>query len=76
MPIFNAFTFADDGSGGTLTPRPAAQRGTNPAVTNGNLRRCPGAATPAPADGSAPYVDNGDLAKPDCDPSQTVRPTG
>jgi phospholipid/cholesterol/gamma-HCH transport system substrate-binding protein len=76
VPIFNAFTFGDDGSGGHLTPRPAAERGTNPAVTNGNLRRCPGAATPAPADGSAPYVDNGDLAKADCDPSQTVRPTG
>ncbi|MES1193446.1 MAG: MlaD family protein [Solirubrobacterales bacterium] len=76
LPIFNAYTFTDDANGGYLTPRPAAERGTNPALTNGNLRRCPGASTPAPADRSAPYVDSGDLAAPDCDPSQNVRATG
>jgi phospholipid/cholesterol/gamma-HCH transport system substrate-binding protein len=76
LPIFNAFTFTDDANGGYLTPRPAAERGTSPALTNGNLRRCPGASTPAPADRSAPFVDSGDLAAPDCDPSQTVRATG
>jgi phospholipid/cholesterol/gamma-HCH transport system substrate-binding protein len=76
LPIFNAYTFTDDANGGYLTPRPAAERGTSPALTNGNLRRCPGTSTPAPADRSAPYVDSGDLAAPDCDPSQTVRATG
>ena len=76
LPIFNAYTFTDDANGGYLTPRPAAERGTSPALTNGNLRRCPGASTPAPADRSAPFVDSGDLAAPDCDPSQTVRATG
>jgi phospholipid/cholesterol/gamma-HCH transport system substrate-binding protein len=75
-PIFNAYTFTDDGDGGHLTPRPAAERGSSPALTSGNLRRCPGASTPAPADRSAPYVDSGDLAAPDCDPSQSVRATG
>ena len=74
--IFNAYTFTDDANGGYLTPRPTAQRGTNPALTNGNLRRCPGASTPAPADRSAPFVDSGDLAAADCDPSQNVRATG
>jgi phospholipid/cholesterol/gamma-HCH transport system substrate-binding protein len=76
LPIFNAFTFSDDANGGHLTPRPVAERGTSPALTSGNLRRCPGASTPAPGDRSAPYVDNGDLAAPDCDPSQSVRATG
>jgi phospholipid/cholesterol/gamma-HCH transport system substrate-binding protein len=76
LPIFNAYTFTDDANGGYLTQRPAADRGTSPALTNGNLRRCPGASTPAPADRSAPFVDSGDLAAPDCDPSQTVRATG
>jgi phospholipid/cholesterol/gamma-HCH transport system substrate-binding protein len=76
LPIFNAYTFTDDGSGGHLTPRPPAERGTSPALTSGNLRRCPGASTPRPADGSAPFVDDGDLAAPDCDPAQTVRATG
>jgi phospholipid/cholesterol/gamma-HCH transport system substrate-binding protein len=76
LPVFNAYTFTDDGDGGHLTPRPASERGTNPALTNNNLRRCPGASGPAPADKSAPFVDDGDLAAPDCDPSQSVRPTG
>jgi phospholipid/cholesterol/gamma-HCH transport system substrate-binding protein len=76
VPIFNAFTFTDDANGGYLTPRPAAERGSSPALTKGNLRRCPGASTPAPADRSAPFVDSGDLAAPDCDPSENVRATG
>ncbi len=76
VPIFNAFTFTDDANGGHLTPRPVGERGSSPALTTGNLRRCPGASTPAPADHSAPFVDSGDLAAPDCDPSQNVRATG
>jgi phospholipid/cholesterol/gamma-HCH transport system substrate-binding protein len=75
VPVFNAFTYGEDG-GPHLTPRPADQRGTNPTVTTGNLRRCPGASTPAPADGSAPFVDDGPLAASDCDPAQRVRATG
>jgi phospholipid/cholesterol/gamma-HCH transport system substrate-binding protein len=76
VPVFNAFTFTDDGSGGHLTPRPPEERGTSPAVTNNNLRRCPGASGPSPTDRSAPFVDDGDLANPDCDPSQSVGATG
>jgi phospholipid/cholesterol/gamma-HCH transport system substrate-binding protein len=76
VPIFNAFTFGDDANGGHLTPRPANERGTSPAVTTGNLRRCPGTSAPSPADRSAPFVDDGDLANNDCDPSQTVRAAG
>lgn len=72
VPVFNAFTYTDDGDGGHLTPRPAAERGTNPAITTGNVRRCPGAGTRAPADGSAPFVDQGDLANSQCDASQRV----
>lgn len=72
VPVFNAFTFKDDANGGTLTPRPASERGTNPAVSTGNLARCPGAATGA----STPFVDQGPLANPDCNPAETVRATG
>jgi len=76
LPVFNAYTFGDDGNGGHLTPRPSDERGTNPALTNNNLRRCPGATAPAPVDLSAPFVDDGPLAAPDCDATQSVRATG
>ncbi len=72
VPVFDAFNFTDDASGGTLTPKPPAQRGQSPYLSTGNLRRCPGAGAPAPADGSAPFVDMGELANPDCDPSQRI----
>jgi phospholipid/cholesterol/gamma-HCH transport system substrate-binding protein len=65
QPIFNAFQFTDNPAGGLLTPVPPANRMDG--VDTGNLRRCPGAATQSPADGSAPFTDGGDL---DCDPSQ------
>ena len=74
MPVFNAFDFVDDAEGGRLEPKPPNERGSSAAVSTGNLRRCPGAATRAPADGSAPFVDSGSDANPDCDPSQ--RPGG
>jgi phospholipid/cholesterol/gamma-HCH transport system substrate-binding protein len=74
MPVFNALDFVDDAEGGRLEPKPPDQRGTSPAISTGNLRRCPGAATRAPADGSAPFVDTGPDANADCDPSQ--RPGG
>jgi phospholipid/cholesterol/gamma-HCH transport system substrate-binding protein len=71
-PQFDAFSFSDDASGGTLVPKPPAQRGTSPALKLGNLRRCPGSATAPPADGSAPFLDLGALANSDCDPSEAV----
>jgi phospholipid/cholesterol/gamma-HCH transport system substrate-binding protein len=72
MPVFDAFHFVDDAEGGHLDPKPPAQRGRSPYLKLGNLRRCPGAGAPPPADGSAPFVDSGELANADCDPSQVV----
>ncbi len=72
VPVFDAFNFTDDAEGGRLDPKPPAQRGESPYLSTGNLRRCPGAAAPAPADASAPFVDMGELANADCDPSQTI----
>jgi phospholipid/cholesterol/gamma-HCH transport system substrate-binding protein len=65
QPIFNTFSFADNPTGGTLTPIPNTQRLAG--LSTGNIKRCPGAASQAPADGSAPWQDvDGSL---DCDPS-------
>ncbi|HET9738092.1 MAG TPA: MlaD family protein [Solirubrobacteraceae bacterium] len=64
QPIFNAFSFTDNPAGGLLTPIPPSQRYDG--AQTGVIRRCPGAATQAPADGSAPFTDGGDL---DCDPT-------
>jgi phospholipid/cholesterol/gamma-HCH transport system substrate-binding protein len=64
QPMFNAFSFADNPAGGVLTPIPPEQRLDG--LESGFIRRCPGAATQQPADGSAPFTDGGDL---DCDPS-------
>jgi phospholipid/cholesterol/gamma-HCH transport system substrate-binding protein len=64
QPIFNAYSFSDSPAGGVLTPIPPSQRfaGLEKAV-----KRCPGASSQAPADGSAPWRDtDGTL---DCDPS-------
>ncbi|WP_210495755.1 MlaD family protein [Patulibacter sp. SYSU D01012] len=74
MPVFDAFKIGDDGQGGKYVDKPPAERGKGTGLSTGNLRRCPGAATAAPADGSAPFVDAGELANADCDPSQ--RPGG
>lgn len=71
-PVFDAFNFTDDAAGGTLTPKPPSDRGASPNLSTGNLRRCPGTGAPVPADGSAPFVDMGELANPDCDPSQVI----
>ncbi len=63
-PVFNNFTL---GSNNTLTPAASPQQGLQGLSTR-QLRRCPGAgSTPPPADGSAPFTDNGQLG---CDPSQ------
>jgi phospholipid/cholesterol/gamma-HCH transport system substrate-binding protein len=72
MPVFDAFNFVDDADGGRLEPKPENQRGSSPSLDRGNLRRCPGTAAPPPIDGSAPFVDTGELANPDCDPSQVI----
>ena len=73
---FDAFSFIEDANGGHLGPKAPAERGRSPYLTNDNLKRCPGAATLPPADGSAPFVDDGPLANPDCDPADRVGPTG
>jgi phospholipid/cholesterol/gamma-HCH transport system substrate-binding protein len=65
-PVFDAYSFTDDGQGGTLDPKPPDQRGVSPDLKFGNLKRCPGSATAPPTDGSAPYVEPG----LDCDPSE------
>ncbi len=67
QPIFNAFSFGDNPAGGLLTPIPPAQRFDG--LETGVIARCPGAATQKPADGSAPYLDEGNLGADDCDPT-------
>jgi phospholipid/cholesterol/gamma-HCH transport system substrate-binding protein len=69
QPMFNAFQFTDNPAGGVLSPVPPANRMDR--VQTGVIRRCPGAATQRPADGSAPFTDGGGL---DCDP--TLVPPG
>jgi phospholipid/cholesterol/gamma-HCH transport system substrate-binding protein len=66
QPIFNAFSFTDNGAGGVLTPTPPSQRLAG--LSTGNVKRCPGGASQATADGSAPFRDTGTL---DCDPAQS-----
>lgn len=62
-PVFDNFKA---GANNTLTPT-TAQEGLQ-GLHSRELRRCPGAgATPSPADGSAPFADEGKLA---CDPTQ------
>ena len=63
QPMF--MNFARTGS--TLTPLPNSQRFD--AVSKGNVRRCPGGVSAAPADGSAPFLTSGGLSENDCDPS-------
>jgi phospholipid/cholesterol/gamma-HCH transport system substrate-binding protein len=62
-PVFDNFAL---GANNTLTPATPQQGQQN--LARRQLRRCPGAgATPLPADGSAPFTDNGLLG---CDPTQ------
>jgi phospholipid/cholesterol/gamma-HCH transport system substrate-binding protein len=72
LPVFDAFTFIDDEKGGHLVPKVPADRGRGKALSTGNLLRCPGTAAPFVEDFSAPFLDAGDQANPDCDPSQRV----
>jgi phospholipid/cholesterol/gamma-HCH transport system substrate-binding protein len=64
QPMFNAFQFTDNPAGGLLSPVPPGDRFDG--LETGQHKRCPGAATQAPADGSAPFTDGGSL---DCDPT-------
>jgi phospholipid/cholesterol/gamma-HCH transport system substrate-binding protein len=65
QPIFNAYSFNDTPSVPTLTPIPPSQRLAG--LQTGQVKRCPGAASQPPTDGSAPFRDSdGSL---DCDPS-------
>jgi phospholipid/cholesterol/gamma-HCH transport system substrate-binding protein len=73
VPIFDGFNFTDDPAGGMLTPKDRGERGKSPYLSFGNLRRCPGASLPALSDASAPFVDDGPLAKPDCNPAEVVK---
>jgi phospholipid/cholesterol/gamma-HCH transport system substrate-binding protein len=66
QPIFNAFQFTDNPAGGVLSPIPPSARYNN--LETNQIRRCPGAATQPPADGSAPFTDGGAV---DCDPTLT-----
>jgi phospholipid/cholesterol/gamma-HCH transport system substrate-binding protein len=68
QPIFNAFSFTDNPSGGTLTPQSPTNRVLG--LQNGFAKRCPGASTQPAEDGSNPYTDEGRLGPEDCDPSQ------
>ncbi|HWX75686.1 MAG TPA: MlaD family protein [Solirubrobacteraceae bacterium] len=61
-PVFPDFTL---GSNNTLKPSSVQEALAN--LKTGQLRRCPGAATQPAADGSSPFVSNGQLA---CDPTQ------
>jgi phospholipid/cholesterol/gamma-HCH transport system substrate-binding protein len=62
-PLFNNFQFRDDPAGGMLVPQDPDNRLEG--YTSGNLKRCPGGASQAAADGSAPFTDDG----LDCDPT-------
>jgi len=66
QPIFNAFNFTDNPTGGVLTAITPSHRFDE--LETNQLRRCPGAASQPAADGSAPWRDvSGTL---DCDPDQ------
>ncbi len=64
QPMFAPYTFTETPSGGLLTPRDPGAAVTG--YSSGKVARCPGSASQAPADGSAPWRDSdGEL---DCDP--------
>ena len=65
QPIFNTFSFADNPSGGVLTPIPNSQRLSG--LQSGQVKRCPGTASQVPEDNSAPWRDTDNSL--DCDPS-------
>ena len=70
QPMFNAFQLEETPVNTTLVPIPPSQRLAG--FQSGVIKRCPGAATQRPADGSAPYTDGTNLGPDDCDPSLTL----
>jgi phospholipid/cholesterol/gamma-HCH transport system substrate-binding protein len=70
MPAFNAYSFTDNPAGGLLIPQAGSQRLAGLQIHA--ARRCPGTASQAPADGSAPFRDSDGTL--DCDP--TLVPPG
>jgi phospholipid/cholesterol/gamma-HCH transport system substrate-binding protein len=69
-PQVNAYQFNDTPVGPTLTPIDPSQRLNSFGVPNAffpSPRRCPGAASQPPADGSAPFRDTSGTL--DCDPN-------
>jgi len=70
-PQFGAFREAADSSGATvLEPLAPSERVLAPQT--GFLRRCPGSASQAALDGSAPLVSLPGQASLDCDPAQVL----
>jgi phospholipid/cholesterol/gamma-HCH transport system substrate-binding protein len=70
-PQFNAFQFNDTPAGPTLTPNPPENRlGLPHQQFFPAPRRCPGAASQYPPDGSAPFRDTSGTL--DCDPSVSL----
>jgi len=67
QPEFFPFKFVDGPDGGTLVPVSPGERLSSLKRSNG--KRCPGSATQAPLDGSAPFLDDGGLTAADCDPT-------
>lgn len=67
QPLYNTFSFTDNAAGGLLTPQDADDRLDG--LQTGFFKRCPGAAVQPPADGSAPFTDDGEL---DCDRRQVL----
>jgi phospholipid/cholesterol/gamma-HCH transport system substrate-binding protein len=63
--IFDGFAPGANGNLKPVTPQQGLQ-----GLNLQQLRRCPGAAADPPADGSAPFTDNGQL---DCDPTELSR---
>ncbi len=69
QPIFNNYTL---GAGNVLNAITPAARFEE--IYKGIVKRCPGTASQAPADGSAPFLDDGQLGASDCNP--TLLPPG
>jgi phospholipid/cholesterol/gamma-HCH transport system substrate-binding protein len=67
QPMFNSFQFTETPAGGQLIPQDPDNRLLG--LETGNIKRCPGAGSQPPADGSAPFLDQGQT---DCDPRQTL----
>lgn len=65
QPMTDAFSY--DPATNQLTAQDPSQRGNE--ISNGNIRRCPGAASQPAADGSAPFTDGGTVQ---CDTTKVL----